>query len=307
MTMPKLIGGKRLTEMISRNKLMDNYTFDSGKSDNIKYDFIVDSLILGTGFDGPVDIKERKDISIKPGEILYVQCKEDIHLPNNVFAQLSTKRKLSEKGIEVLGGFIIDPGYKGKLLFGMKNNGHCEFPFLPGRKLVGAVFFELDEDEIDFSKAPPDAIDPFSPELINFVKNSKPLSLEKFEKEILTFSEQLDELEKDIIRIKRNQENDNASIGKLHEIVDKNNRQIKETQENVEKSSHSIDKILRALEIESDTRAKEDNRLEYQTKENNLKVEKQLAFIKGMGFIISIIVTIVILPIFLDFIRELLK
>lgn len=59
--------------------------------------------------------KNVDEFVIKPGETAFVTTEETLELPGDVFCQLSTKRKLSHEGILVLGGFYVDPNYKGKL------------------------------------------------------------------------------------------------------------------------------------------------------------------------------------------------
>ena len=61
------------------------------------------------------------DRFVEPGEVVFVLTEERLDLPRNMIAVLSQKRKLFNQGIQVLGGFCIDPLYRGKLLVGLYN------------------------------------------------------------------------------------------------------------------------------------------------------------------------------------------
>ena len=113
-------------EILTENELLsaiENETFiKDGKKEScegFKYDFTLSNSALTVGFRAPIDIDQSKENAvIHPGEIAFVMTKETLALPADIYCQLSTKRKLSLDGIIILGGLIIDPNYKGKLIFG---------------------------------------------------------------------------------------------------------------------------------------------------------------------------------------------
>jgi dUTPase len=142
--------------------------------EGIKYDFTLSKMALTVESGRPRDIEQTNEkVIIKPGEIAFVMTEESLDLPGNIYCQLSTKRKLSLDGILILGGLIIDPNYKGKLIFGLYNLSSRDYPLLPGRKLVAGVFYEVDKS----SDKVPASINNFPDELIKVVVDTKPNSI----------------------------------------------------------------------------------------------------------------------------------
>jgi deoxycytidine triphosphate deaminase len=121
--MAKVISGKHLQEAIENNEFLS--AGDVTNCDGIKYDFRLDDCILKSKFGVPVNYssfpieKQGSELVVTPGEMVFVMTKETLNLPKNIYSQLSPRRKMTEFGIVTLGGFAIDPGYKGKLLFGL--------------------------------------------------------------------------------------------------------------------------------------------------------------------------------------------
>jgi dUTPase len=142
--------------------------------EGIKYDFTLSKMVLTPESGLPRDIEQSHESAvIKPGEIAFVMTEESLNLPKNIYCQLSTKRKLSLDGIVILGGLIIDPNYKGKLIFGLYNLSPRNYPLLPGKKLVAGVFYRLDKE----SDKTPEPINNFPDELIRAVVDTKPNSI----------------------------------------------------------------------------------------------------------------------------------
>jgi deoxycytidine triphosphate deaminase len=142
--------------------------------EGIKYDFTLSNMALTVDAKGPIDIDQSKENAvIKPGEIAFVMTKEALNLPDDIYCQLSAKRKLSLDGIVILGGLIIDPNYKGKLIFGLYNISSRIYPLLPGKKLVADVFYRVDKK----SDKQPEPINDFPDELIKIVVDNKPNSI----------------------------------------------------------------------------------------------------------------------------------
>jgi deoxycytidine triphosphate deaminase len=116
-------------------------------------------------------------MTVEFGEVVFVLTMEQLDLPNNIMAVLSPKRKLSHHGIIALGGFCIDPLYKGPLWIGLYNFSSTAFPLKSGRKLIAALFYELMGDELtDFSVPESAGQGDFPDELVDLIRNYKPVS-----------------------------------------------------------------------------------------------------------------------------------
>jgi len=178
---------------------------DAGSAEGIKYDFHLGRMFLKAHFGRPVNFddlsnEERRHAIIKPGEVVYVLTQEKLTLPDNTFVQLSAKRKMSHLGIQLLGGLTIDPGYKGHLLFGLCNLSSTDFTLMPGKKLVGAVFYELQEGETVEYKIP-DPLDDFPEDVTSLIRQYRPV-------ESLMLSEEVKRLSKEMSDITRRLESD---------------------------------------------------------------------------------------------------
>ena len=141
--MATLITGAHLTKALEA----DGFIKDGSTAcvEGAKYDFRMSPLILKASFGTPVNLEklpedQRAKVTVEPGEVVFVRTIEKLSLPNNVIAMLSPKRKLSHQGIIVLGGFAIDPKYRGPLFVGLYNFSSTPFHLQTGRKLMRRSF-----------------------------------------------------------------------------------------------------------------------------------------------------------------------
>jgi dUTPase len=168
-------------EILTENELLsavENKTFiEDGREESwegIKYDFTLRKMVLTPELGRPRDIKQSQESAvIKPCEIAFVMTGETLNLPGNIYCQLSTKRKISLDGKVILGGLIIDPDYKGKLIFGLYNLSPRNYPLLSGKKLVTGVLYRLDKI---FDKIP-EPINNFPDDLIRAIVDTKSNSI----------------------------------------------------------------------------------------------------------------------------------
>ncbi len=62
-------------------------------------------------------------VNINPGQFAFLLTFEDVSVPDNAIAFISIKSKYKFRGLINVSGFHIDPGYSGKLIFGVYNAG----------------------------------------------------------------------------------------------------------------------------------------------------------------------------------------
>jgi len=100
--MSRIITENELKEAINNNSFIKNGSLKS--CEGMKYDFRVSFKLLSPSFsrDRVFDENNESSFVIKPGETAFVETEEDLDLPNDIFCQLSTKRKLSHDGILLL-------------------------------------------------------------------------------------------------------------------------------------------------------------------------------------------------------------
>jgi deoxycytidine triphosphate deaminase len=198
--MPRILTENELKEAVRQQTFIKNGLPEN--VEGVKYDFRMSSSVLKAEFGGPVDTKKLteqagKTLHVDPGEVVFVLTEESLDLRQNILANLSPKRKLSHDGILVLGGFCIDPLYQGKLLVGLYNFSSSPFPLIPGKKLIAAVFYELQKEELSEFKRPAVAIKDFPEELIRLMQQYKPVSNLGLAEQVKKISADLDNLRRD--------------------------------------------------------------------------------------------------------------
>ena len=244
--MPKIITERIIKEAIKNNTFIINGKLKN--AEGLKYDFCMGSLVLKSEYPKPININklsevERGKIAVEPGEVVFVLSEEILNLPNNIKAILSPKRKLSHDGIIILGGFCVDPLYNGRILIGLYNCSSKPFPLMPGKKLIAALFYKLENDEIDKFMKPEGIMDEFPRELLNVMGKFKSISLQQLMKEIKNLQINFDNLKKDY-------KDKEEWFEKFQENLDKQEKRINEIINLIEKESS--DRIIADKDIEKE-------------------------------------------------------
>lgn len=177
--MAKAITGDEICNAVERQTFIKGGLVSC--AEGVKYDFRLSTRILKAKFDRAVDADkltetEKRDLRVDPGEVVFVLTEERLDLPVDIMAQLSPKRKLSHAGILTLGGFCIDPGYRGRLLLGLFNLSSTPFPLIPSKKVIAATFFKLEGTEVGPFPAPTESLDDFPDELVQVMQRYQPIS-----------------------------------------------------------------------------------------------------------------------------------
>jgi len=229
---PHLVTGANL------RKAVEDKTFirrgEVASVEGVKIDLHMSPRILKAVYRQPINIEElpaaeRSNLAVDPGEVVFVLTNEILKLPHTMMAVLSPKRSLTHSGIIVLGGFAIDPNYFGVLWFGLYNLSSTSFPISSGKKLIAAMFYDLESSE---SIAPPtvepECIVDFPDELITLIKNYKPADLKAIQDELRETRQEPALLKSDLIsdrewrdEFKRDLQANNAQIQANNAQIDK--------------------------------------------------------------------------------------
>ena len=202
-SMPKLITGARLLDAVQKQSFIVGG--DPKCVEGVKYDLRMGNSVLKSSYGQAVEIDrlpeiERSTLRVDPGEVVFVLTMERLNLPRNMIAVLSNKRKLAHSGILILGGSSVDPLYDKQLQVGLYNFSSTVFPLRPGKKLIAAMFYELDESELDQFIIPESTnTDGFADELVTLIKNYKPIELKGVYDELQETKRQLQELRTSLI------------------------------------------------------------------------------------------------------------
>lgn len=185
---------------------------------------------------------------VEPGEVVFVLTEERLDLPRNMIAVLSQKRKLSHQGIQVLGGSCVDPLYRGRLLVGLYNFSSSRFPLIASKKLIAAVFYELDEDEISDFPTPEAPVEDFPDELIRLIQNYKPIAPQGLQEALADTRRELADLKSEITSGREWQRQFRESLQEHSSQIDKLLEGLKEEKENRVASQRDFDKRLQDLQ-----------------------------------------------------------
>ena len=182
-----------LRKAVETGDLIQNASKDS--IEGLKYDFRLGTRVL-VGRQPPMDLTAGKPPWLNPGELVYVLSEERLNLPSDVKAELSNKRKMSHAGVLVLGGFAIDPGYKGRLMFALYNVSSTPFMLQPGKKLIAAQFYRLAPGEIPPARQS-EPVDDFPDDIVRLMSVYAPASFEGLQKTVEDLGVQLASLRND--------------------------------------------------------------------------------------------------------------
>jgi deoxycytidine triphosphate deaminase len=90
----------------------------------------------------PVADSKNKEYYLKPGEYVLIKTMERLNLPENIVALTFPRSTLQRCGILLLAT-QTSPGYKGELVFGLKNLSEENFKLELGSRIAHVMFFEV--------------------------------------------------------------------------------------------------------------------------------------------------------------------
>lgn len=304
--MAKTLTGDKIKKLVEESNVIENGSISNCGS--IKYDFTLSDEILKSAFSAPVlmselSVQERREAQIQPGEVVYVLTREKVNLPSDMYMSLSANRSMSEYGVLTLGGFAVDPGYSGRLMFGLFNYSSTPYPLVPGSKLIGGVFYQLSADEtIDTSELEiPKTIDEFPPALVAIISKYSPTGMTSLEESIKTIYNQMEAIKEEINKNKDEIFGLRHLVQDTQEQTNRASKTVKELSESVVELTQSM-KELRSdvvdlkdgLKDEIQLRKDTGNDLEKQIEVVSKKVDKKLIFLQGAMWTLSAAVMILI-------------
>jgi dCTP deaminase len=89
-------------------------------------------------------------VIINPGQFAFLLTQESIIVPKNAIALISIRAKMKFKGLINVSGFHVDPGWSGKLIFGVYNAGPQPIVLDKGHPLFLIVYASLDRNSDKF-------------------------------------------------------------------------------------------------------------------------------------------------------------
>lgn len=95
--------------------------FDEQSLQPASYDLRIGKKMLVSGEEAQIDMEARRSVTLKAGQFALLTTLERITLPNDIAAHIGMKSYYVRKGIVLLAGLQIDPGWDGFLVLGMYN------------------------------------------------------------------------------------------------------------------------------------------------------------------------------------------
>ena len=151
-----IIGIKKLLELVKEEGLVEDLSERELKNpEGTGFDVRVGEVykIRGEGFLGieeretpqaelVASFKEEKEYILEPNEYLLLRTIEKVNLPEGLLMLTFPRSTLQRSGILLLVT-QTQPGYKGNLVFGIKNLTENRFKLELGARVAHIVFFEI--------------------------------------------------------------------------------------------------------------------------------------------------------------------
>ena len=144
-----ILGREEILKRVKEDKLLENFEKDCLESSG--YDLRLGAFYTtsGSAFMSKAERKmpEIKEIPedillLKPGEYVLMETVEKVNMPADLAARVLNKSSLFRCGASTFNA-LVDPGYKGKLTFGLRNISDHEFSIEKGAKVAQIVFEEV--------------------------------------------------------------------------------------------------------------------------------------------------------------------
>lgn len=117
------------------------------------YDMRVGERMLISGKDEEINLDVRGSISLKAGEFALITTRENVTLANNMVGHIGLKSYYVRKGVVVLAGLQIDPGFTGILVLGVYNASSRSISIDYLNSICTVEFHRLSKDvEIPFNR-----------------------------------------------------------------------------------------------------------------------------------------------------------
>jgi len=107
------------------------------------YDLRLGPIAYLGGKTESIDIEHTKQLSIQPGQFALVTTLEEIKMPPDMAAHIGMSSRLTRKGLLLLHGVQIDPGFEGKLVLGLYNASPRELGIQYTQRFCTIVFHRL--------------------------------------------------------------------------------------------------------------------------------------------------------------------
>jgi dCTP deaminase len=91
-----------------------------------------------------LDLKPGDQCRIPPGQFAFLLTEENVEIPSYALGFISIRARYKFKGLVNVSGFHVDPGWKGRLVFGIYNAGPSPIVLSRGSEIFLIWYADLD-------------------------------------------------------------------------------------------------------------------------------------------------------------------
>lgn len=114
-----LLTDGEIKEMLGKEIVIEG--FDEEFLQPSSYDMRIGKRALVSHSEAEADVEKNGSVPIKPGEFALLTTHEKVKLASNVAGHIGVKSYYTRKGLVLLAGLQIDPGFEGHLVLGIYN------------------------------------------------------------------------------------------------------------------------------------------------------------------------------------------
>ena len=115
-----LLSDVEIRRAMKEKKLLIDPFFDTSLQP-ASYDLRVGKRALVSGMESEIDLENKRSFTLKAGDFALMTTLEKIKLSNDIVGHIGMKSYYIRKGLILLAGLQIDPGWDGYLVLGMYN------------------------------------------------------------------------------------------------------------------------------------------------------------------------------------------
>jgi deoxycytidine triphosphate deaminase len=154
-----ILGVKELLKLVKTKKLVENLSDrELTNPEGAGFDLRIGEIyeIYGDGFLGveeretpktklvaKYDPNKKQSFVFTPLKYYLMRTIESVNTPQDILILFRPRTTLFRCGIMIFTGNVA-PGYKGELVFGIVNLGHCKVEIELGSRVVHAMFFKVE-------------------------------------------------------------------------------------------------------------------------------------------------------------------
>lgn len=114
-----LLSDGEIKEMLGKEIVIEG--FDEESLQPSSYDMRIGKRALVSHAETEIDVEKNRSVAIRPGEFALLTTYEKVKLASNVAGHIGVKSYYTRKGLVLLAGLQIDPGFEGHLVLGIYN------------------------------------------------------------------------------------------------------------------------------------------------------------------------------------------